>query len=99
MLIFWFQIFNGWSGEVAVEDLYLLLYNLVFTSVPPVITAIVDQNLPPDLLLSTPALYANSQQDKVGLDLVSTLDCCTGANDLHISYLVLDCLVARFWNE
>ncbi|XP_065183441.1 phospholipid-transporting ATPase VA-like [Sycon ciliatum] len=65
LLIFWFQLFNGWSGSVAIEDLYLLLYNLVFTSVPPIVTAVLDQNIPPEVLLARPALYSESQSDSI----------------------------------
>lgn len=32
---FWYQLFCGFSGSVMIDQMYLMLYNLVFTSLPP----------------------------------------------------------------
>ena len=34
-LIFWFQLYCGYSGQVMIDQMYLMLYNLLFTSLPP----------------------------------------------------------------
>ena len=34
-LVFWFQLYNGFSGSVMIDQMYLMLYNLLFTSLPP----------------------------------------------------------------
>merc|ERR1719189_2289435 len=33
--VFWFQIYCGWSGQVMIDQMYLMLFNLLFTSLPP----------------------------------------------------------------
>ncbi len=32
---FWYQLFCGFSGAVMIDQMYLMLYNLFFTSLPP----------------------------------------------------------------
>lgn len=34
-LIFWYQLWCGFSGSVMIDQMYLMLYNLLFTSLPP----------------------------------------------------------------
>jgi len=34
-LIFWYQLYCGFSGSVMIDQMYLMLYNLLFTSLPP----------------------------------------------------------------
>lgn len=40
-----------------VDQIYLMLYNLVFTSMPPLMLGIYDQVASPGVLLSMPHLY------------------------------------------
>ncbi|KAI9001573.1 hypothetical protein BC832DRAFT_562064 [Gaertneriomyces semiglobifer] len=47
---------NLWSGGLVYEELFLTAYNIVLTSVPPLILAIFDRDLP-DHLLNAPKLY------------------------------------------
>jgi len=55
---FWFQLFNGWSGQVMIDQMYLMLFNLLFTSLPPVALGVFDRNAPADLLVDQPKLYS-----------------------------------------
>ena len=32
---FWYELYCGFSGAVMIEQMYLMLYNLLFTSLPP----------------------------------------------------------------
>lgn len=63
-LLFWYQIFNGFSGSNAIDDVSLILFNLLFTSVPPIICGIWDQCIPEQSVLSRPMLYRWGQQGK-----------------------------------
>ncbi|XP_058790265.1 phospholipid-transporting ATPase VD isoform X2 [Phymastichus coffea] len=56
-LIFWFQLYCGFSGAVMIDQIYLMLYNLIFTSLPPLILGIYDQIAPASLLIEVPRLY------------------------------------------
>ncbi|KDR21129.1 putative phospholipid-transporting ATPase VD, partial [Zootermopsis nevadensis] len=63
-LIFWYQLYCGFSGSVMIDQMYLMLYNLLFTSLPPLVIGVYDQDAPEDLLLARPNLY---RQGRLGL--------------------------------
>ncbi|KAL5280993.1 ATP10B family protein [Megaselia abdita] len=56
-LIFWYQLYSGFSGSVMIDQMYLMLYNLVFTSVPPIVMGVYEKRVPADLLWNNPYLY------------------------------------------
>merc|ERR1719320_573820 len=53
-----FQLYCGFSGQVMIDQMYLMLFNLFFTSLPPVAVGVFDRDAPADLLSSSPDLYA-----------------------------------------
>lgn len=55
---FWFQLYAGFSGQVMIDQMYLMLFNLFFTSLPPVAVGVFDRDAPADLLSSSPHLYS-----------------------------------------
>ncbi|GAB0089123.1 Phospholipid-transporting ATPase [Sergentomyia squamirostris] len=63
-LIFWYQLFCGFSGAVMIDQMYLMLYNLVFTSLPPLAIGVYDKCIPEDLLFSQPQLYRYGRMGK-----------------------------------
>ena len=54
---FFYAFFSNWSAQTLYEVMFLFLYNTVYTSVPVMIYAVTEQNLPPGKLLSHPTLY------------------------------------------
>ncbi|KAH8412397.1 hypothetical protein KR009_001802 [Drosophila setifemur] len=60
-LIFWYQLYCGFSGSVMMDQMYLMLYNLIFTSLPPLAIGVYDKRVPEDLLLKNPYLYKNGR--------------------------------------
>ncbi|XP_024882501.1 probable phospholipid-transporting ATPase VD [Temnothorax curvispinosus] len=60
-LIFWFQLFCGFSGAVMIDQIYLMLYNLLFTSLPPLALGIYDRVAKARVLLSAPELYTRGR--------------------------------------
>ncbi|XP_014233010.1 probable phospholipid-transporting ATPase VD isoform X2 [Trichogramma pretiosum] len=56
-LIFWYQMYCGFSGTVMIDQIYLMLYNLIFTSLPPLVLGIYDQIASANVLMETPRLY------------------------------------------
>lgn len=64
-LIFWYQFFCGFSGSVMIDQMYLMLYNLLFTSLPPIAIGVYDQDAPDTLLLNNPYLYKTGRLGKV----------------------------------
>ncbi|XP_018420457.1 PREDICTED: probable phospholipid-transporting ATPase VD [Nanorana parkeri] len=60
-LLFWYQFFCGFSGTALTDFWMLILFNLIFTSVPPIIYGILDQDLSADTLIVLPELYKSGQ--------------------------------------
>ena len=65
LVLFWFQLYNGFSGSNAIDDLSLIFFNLLFTAVPPVICAVLDKDVPDAILTAKPDLYKSGQDSKV----------------------------------
>lgn len=40
-----FAFINGYSGQTLYDDFYITLYNLIFTSIPLVVRAILEQDI------------------------------------------------------
>nr|DBA29209.1 TPA: hypothetical protein GDO54_009457 [Pyxicephalus adspersus] len=60
-LLFWYQFFCGFSGTAMTDFWMLILFNLVFTSVPPIIYGILDKDVSADTLIVLPELYKSGQ--------------------------------------
>ncbi|XP_078368991.1 phospholipid-transporting ATPase VD-like [Oculina patagonica] len=65
LVLFWFQLYNGFSGSNAIDDMSLILFNLAFTAVPPVICGILDKDVPDPILSRKPALYKSGQNSEL----------------------------------
>ncbi|KAL1506324.1 hypothetical protein ABEB36_005712 [Hypothenemus hampei] len=64
-LIFWYQFYCGFSGSVMIDQMYLMLYNLLFTSLPPIAIAVYDKDACYRLLRDNPYLYGRGRLGKV----------------------------------
>ncbi|XP_042243746.1 probable phospholipid-transporting ATPase VD [Thunnus maccoyii] len=64
-LLFWYQFFCGFSGSVMTNSWVLIFFNLLFTSVPPLIYGVLDRDTPADTLMQLPELYQAAQTSKV----------------------------------
>ncbi|VDM59554.1 unnamed protein product [Angiostrongylus costaricensis] len=62
--IFWYQIFNGFSSQVPIDPIYLMIYNLIFTSVPALLYGTLEQDAPADVLLDVPKFYDHGRLGK-----------------------------------
>ncbi|XP_022238168.1 probable phospholipid-transporting ATPase VA [Limulus polyphemus] len=64
-VIFWYQLYCGFSGMVMIDQLYLMLFNVLFTALPPLVFGIYDQDCPADVLLQKPSLYSQGRHCSV----------------------------------
>lgn len=64
-LIFWYQLYCGYSGQIMLDDMFLMLFNLLFSSLAPFAIGIYDQDAPEELLLSQPHLYRQGRLGRV----------------------------------
>uniref|UniRef100_A0A671XBI4 Phospholipid-transporting ATPase n=1 Tax=Sparus aurata TaxID=8175 RepID=A0A671XBI4_SPAAU len=60
-LLFWYQFFCGFSGALMSNSWVLILFNLLFTSVPPIIYGVLERDVPADTLMELPELYRAAQ--------------------------------------
>ncbi|KAM6075954.1 phospholipid-transporting ATPase VD isoform 2-T2 [Chlamydotis macqueenii] len=61
-LLFWYQFFCGFSGTSMTDYWILILFNLLFTSVPPIIYGVLDKDVSAEILMQLPQLYVMSQK-------------------------------------
>ncbi|KAK9533376.1 hypothetical protein VZT92_008498 [Zoarces viviparus] len=64
-LLFWYQFFCGFSGSVMTNAWVLILFNLIFTSVPPLIYGVLDRDTAAHTLMELPELYREVQTSEV----------------------------------
>ncbi|CAL1539990.1 unnamed protein product [Lymnaea stagnalis] len=58
---FWFQLSNGYSGQILFERWTLGLYNVIFTAAPPLAMGLFDRYCSADTMMKNPVLYKDSQ--------------------------------------
>ncbi|XP_062410465.1 phospholipid-transporting ATPase IC [Sardina pilchardus] len=59
---FWYSFFSGYSSQVAYEDWFITLYNVVYSSLPVLLVGLLDQDVSDKLSLKFPKLYTPGQQ-------------------------------------
>ncbi|XP_021510324.2 phospholipid-transporting ATPase VD isoform X1 [Meriones unguiculatus] len=68
-LLFWYQFFCGFSGTSMTDYWVLIFFNLLFTSVPPIIYGVLEKDVSAETLLQLPELYQSGQQSEAYLPL------------------------------
>ncbi|XP_054999025.1 phospholipid-transporting ATPase VA isoform X1 [Sorex araneus] len=61
-LLFWFQFFCGFSASTMIDQWYLIFFNLLFSSLPQLVTGVLDKDVPAHVLLSRPRLYRSGKR-------------------------------------
>ncbi|KFP27973.1 putative phospholipid-transporting ATPase VD, partial [Colius striatus] len=61
-LLFWYQFFCGFSGTSMTDYWILILFNVLFTSVPPIIYGVLDKDVSAEILMQLPQLYMRRQK-------------------------------------
>jgi len=60
----WFAIYNYWSGQVIYERWTIGLYNMLFTSAPPVALGLFDRTCTAETREEYPSLYHSTQKSE-----------------------------------
>ncbi len=55
--IFWFQIYCNFDMTYVFESTYIIMFNLLFTSVPVILMGVLDQDVSDSVSLAVPQLY------------------------------------------
>lgn len=61
-ILFYFQFYCGFSGMSFLDDIHLMMVNIVYTTIPPIVRGILEKNCQESLLLKYPALYARGRK-------------------------------------
>ncbi|KAH0850254.1 hypothetical protein HID58_091305 [Brassica napus] len=59
LTLFYFEAFTGFSGQSIFNDSYLLLFNVVLTSLPVISLGVFEQDVPSDVCLQNPRMDGN----------------------------------------
>ncbi|KAL3838195.1 hypothetical protein ACJIZ3_022786 [Penstemon smallii] len=57
LTIFYFESFAGFSGQTVYDDNYMLVFNVVLTSLPVISLGVFEQDVDSEVCLQFPALY------------------------------------------
>lgn len=79
-LLFWYQFFCGFSGSAMIDQWYLIFFNLLFSSIPQLVTGILDKDLPADMLIAVPELYRSGPSMEVTMWLTYIILLWCGIN-------------------
>ncbi|CBQ73700.1 related to DNF1-protein transporter [Sporisorium reilianum SRZ2] len=60
--LFWFQIYCAWSTTQAIDYVYILLWNAVWTVLAVIFLGIFDRNINDKVLMQVPELYHQSRK-------------------------------------
>ncbi|KAA8541660.1 hypothetical protein F0562_022812 [Nyssa sinensis] len=57
LTLFYFEAFASFSGQSIYDDWYMLLFNVILTSLPVISLGVFEQDVPSEICLQFPALY------------------------------------------
>lgn len=57
LTLFYFEAYTGFSGQSVYDDWYMLLFNVILTSLPVISLGVFEQDVSSEICLQFPALY------------------------------------------
>ncbi|ONK74470.1 uncharacterized protein A4U43_C03F6610 [Asparagus officinalis] len=63
MTLFYYEIYTGFSADLLYDDWYMMLFNVVLTSLPVIALGVLEQDVSSDVCLQFPALYQQGQKN------------------------------------
>lgn len=64
-VLFWYQIFSGFSGSLAIDSLYLTMQHVAFVAFPPLMNGVFDKDVNAETLQANPTLYKPCQRGEM----------------------------------
>ncbi|KAL0398163.1 UNVERIFIED_CONTAM: putative phospholipid-transporting ATPase 5 [Sesamum radiatum] len=62
LTLFYYNIFTGFSGQDLYDDWYMVMFNVLLTSLPVISLGVLEQDVSSDVCLKFPALYQEGQR-------------------------------------
>lgn len=94
-LVFWFQLYCGFSSMVMIDQVHLMTYNLMFTALPPIVIGAYDRVAPAGLLTERPGLYGAARR---GLAYRTHSFWAVLAESLYISIVLFFTNTFAYWD-
>ncbi|KAL0352712.1 UNVERIFIED_CONTAM: putative phospholipid-transporting ATPase 5 [Sesamum angustifolium] len=63
LTLFYYNTFTGFSGQDLYDDWYMVMFNVLLTSLPVISLGVLEQNVSSDVCLKFPALYQEGQRN------------------------------------
>ncbi|KAL1833903.1 hypothetical protein ACET3Z_003554 [Daucus carota] len=63
LTLFYYEIYTSFSGQVLYDDWYLVMFNVLLTSLPVIALGVLEQDVSADTCLQFPALYQQGQRN------------------------------------
>ncbi|KAM3968099.1 LOW QUALITY PROTEIN: phospholipid-transporting ATPase VD [Aphomia sociella] len=94
-LIFWYQLYCGFSAMVMIDQIHLMSYNLMFTAFPPLVIGAYDRLAPAGLLTERPGLYGAARR---GLAYRRHSYWLVLAESVYISVVIFFTAASAYWD-
>lgn len=62
--MFWFNSYNGFSGQKLFTETAIQMFNLIFTSIPILLYGVYDRDIPIELVRKFPHVYTEGKDNK-----------------------------------
>ncbi|KAI8440532.1 hypothetical protein MSG28_001780 [Choristoneura fumiferana] len=95
-MVFWYQLYCGFSSAVMIDQLHMMTYNLVFTAFPPLVIGAYDRVAPAGLLSERPGLYSASRR---GLAYRTHSFWAVLAESVYISVVIFFTAASAYWDS
>ncbi|KAJ4842107.1 hypothetical protein Tsubulata_028801 [Turnera subulata] len=63
LTLFYYELYTSFSGEVLYDDWYMVMFNVLLTSLPVISLGVLEQDVSSDVCLKFPALYNQGQRN------------------------------------
>ncbi|KAH7569588.1 hypothetical protein JRO89_XS06G0199500 [Xanthoceras sorbifolium] len=63
LTLFYYEVYTSFSGEVLYDDWYMVMFNVMLTSLPVIALGVFEQDVSADVCLQFPALYRQGQKN------------------------------------
>ncbi|KAL7089629.1 hypothetical protein ACP275_13G196000 [Erythranthe tilingii] len=63
LTLFYYNTFTGFSGQDLYDDWYMVMFNVLLTSLPVISLGVLEQDVSSDICLKFPALYQQGQRN------------------------------------
>ncbi|KHJ78127.1 IC domain protein, HAD ATPase, P-type family [Oesophagostomum dentatum] len=98
-ILFFFQIYNGWSASFTTDPTYTILYPIIFSALQPIMVGVIDQDRSAEELLKDPCLYSPGRKGTKYTYSLFTLSVIDGIWQAAVVYFVAHLVCSNIFTE